>query len=254
MCSKRTWRAAALSVVFVLTAFAGQATAQNTDRPLLSEEIRTVLKADGAAAAERRFNEIFPAENDEYQIDVKGLADLAQEYMMAGDYESGQAVAAMIARISQEMMTSSGMMPTVHSEATSAAREQRERENSEASNRAAPVHDYGPARDDLARFAGVYGDPDQPDSSRKLFVTESCDGYLVAGAMWGDASNWWMKWVSDNRFAMSSDFVSLRLEFQLGPDGNAQAMSHDLDSMPSPLVRTGPLPEGCGECLRRQGG
>jgi hypothetical protein len=174
--------------------------------------------------------------------------------MMAGDYESGQAVAGMIARISQDMMTSSGMMPATDAEAARGAREQREQENSEASGRAAPVHDYGPARDDLARFAGVYGDPDQPDSSRKLFVSESCDGFLVAGAMWGDASNWWMKSVSDNTFEMSSDFMSLRLEFQLGPDGSAQAMSHDLDFMTSPLVRIGPLPEGWGECVPRTEG
>jgi hypothetical protein len=115
-------------------------------------------------------------------------------------------------------------------------------------------HDFGPARKDLERFHGVYGDPEQPDSLRKLFVTQSCGGYLVAGAMWGDAQNWWMKSVSDNTFEMSSDFMSLRLEFKLGPDGKARAMAHDLEGMASPLERSGELPEGWEECLEQPGG
>jgi len=48
--------------------------------------------------------------------------------------------------------------------------------------------------------------------------------------------------------------MSLRLEFELGPDGTAEAMIHDMDGMPSPLTRMGPLPEGWGECLQRRGG
>jgi len=75
----------------------------------------------------------------------------------------------------------------------------------------------------------------------------------VAGATWGDAQHWRMKPVSDNIFEMSGDFMSLRREFQLGPDGKAQAMTHDLEGMASPLERSGELPEGWEECLERPG-
>jgi hypothetical protein len=59
----RTLRAsvAALAVAIVLfqsTASTGMA--QDQRKPLLSEEIRRVLEADGPEAAQRRFDEIFP--------------------------------------------------------------------------------------------------------------------------------------------------------------------------------------------------
>ena len=171
--------------------------------------------------------------------------------MQAGDYEKGQAVMTMVAAISQDMMMNSGMMPASAAEAMRAEREEAKKAEAEPEPRAAEEPDFGPARDDLARFAGVYGDPEQPESTRKLFVTQSCDGQLVAGAMWGDAQNWWMKSISDNAFEMTSDFFSVHVEFQLGPDGQAQGMEHDLDFMPNPLPKVGPLPEGWGECLER---
>jgi hypothetical protein len=248
-----TWLRSATSAVLLFTAFAAQAAAQQADHPLLSQEIRTVLERDGVEAAQARFEQIYPAQKDQYEIDMKGMAELGSGYMQAGDYEKGQAVMAMVAAISRDMMTSSGMMPANAAEAMQAEREREEEKEAEPEPRVAKAPDFGPARDDLARFAGVYGDPEQPESTRKLFVTQSCDGQLVAGAMWGDAQNWWMTSVSDNAFEMTSDFFSVHVEFQLGPDGQAQAMEHDLDFMPNPLPKVGPLPEGWGECLERGG-
>jgi hypothetical protein len=113
-----------------------------------------------------------------------------------------------------------------------------------------PVRDDPPGRTDLERFIGVYGDPNQSDERRRLFVTESCDGRMVVGAMWGDASNWWMTSVGDTEFEMSDQFRSLSLLFAVGADGNATAMHHDLDNLPNPLTKVGPLPEGYGDCVQ----
>jgi hypothetical protein len=108
-----------------------------------------------------------------------------------------------------------------------------------------------PPRDDLQRFSGLYGVAGETDGSgRNLFVTQSCNGQMVAGATFGDASNWWMTPVSDAEFEMSSDFISVELVFEMGPDGNARALHHNLDWMPTPLTRIGPLPEGWADCVQ----
>lgn len=241
----------ATSLIFLTMMFTAQAVAQDSELPRLSEEIQRVLDQDGPEAAKQRFDEIFPAQKDKYEIDTQALVQIGSEYMNAGNYESGQAIMSMVAVITRDMIANSEL-PTGATESARAAQERSEREESRTTRSAARVPDRGPAREDLARFRGVYGDPEQPESRRKLFVTESCDGYLVAGAMWGDAQNWWMRSVSEDVFEMSSDFMSLRLEFELGPDGTVQAMKHDLEGMPSPLEKQGPLPEGWGECLQRR--
>jgi hypothetical protein len=240
-------------MVFLVTTFAAHVAAQESERPLLSEEIRTVLERDGVEAAERRFEEIFPAQKEEYEIDMQGMSQMAVDYMTGGNGEAGEAIMNMVAVITQDMVAGSGMIPPEAVEAARLEQEQTKNVPSESPAARTGGPDFGPVRKDLARFHGVYGDPTQPDPTRKLFVTQSCDGHLVAGAMWGDAQNWWLTSVSDNSFEMSSDFMSLRLEFQLGPDGTAQAMAHDLEWLASPLERSGPLPEGWKECLERRG-
>ncbi len=58
-----------------------------------------------------------------------------------------------------------------------------------------------------------------------------------------------MKSVSDSVFEYSDEWASIRMEFRMGPDGTAGAMIHDVDGMPSPLPRLGPLPEGWEGCV-----
>ena len=62
------------------------ATAQ--DRALLSAEIRTVLEEEGNDAASQRFDELYPAQQDQYEPDVAGLYEVAAGYMQAGDMET----------------------------------------------------------------------------------------------------------------------------------------------------------------------
>lgn len=242
-------------VLFLVVALASPAVAagqEATRKPLLSEEIRAVLERDGAEAAQRRFDEIFPAHKDDYEVDVKGFVELANEYIQAGDASTAQTIMQMSTAIAHDMIAgASTQMPAAPNPPQP---DPPQHDRHQPPPAAAHGPDRGPARDDLGRFSGVYGAAEQEGSRRDLFVTESCDGHLVVGAMWGDAANWWMTAVSDHAFEMSDSFRSLRVEFEIGPDGKARSMSHDLDGLPTPLPRAGPLPQGWEGCVQREGG
>lgn len=96
----------------------------------------------------------------------------------------------------------------------------------------------GAPRDDLQRFYGVYGDPDNP--GRDFFVAaaelppgsdrELPEGYLMIGAMWGDVAPWYMRSVSDTRFEQQwvGDFGRAKIvEFEPGDGGQAQALTFE---------------------------
>ena len=101
----------------------------------------------------------------------------------------------------------------------------------------------GEPRDDIERYLGVYGDPNEPDNPRgQFFVAEAKrpkyaeqapeipPGYLAIGAMWGDVAPMSMKSLSETKFEQVdlSDFASPEpnvAEFELGPDGNAAALA-----------------------------
>lgn len=120
--------------------------------------------------------------------------------------------------------------------------EQRQQQKSQLQSR-------GETRDDLARFSGLYTDPD--DANRTLFVTVSCDGYLVTGPMWADVGPWWMRSAADKVFTYSDSFMSFSMEFETGPKGQAHTMRHELDGVGSPVEKTGPLPGDWEECVER---
>ena len=105
----------------------------------------------------------------------------------------------------------------------------------------------GTPRDDLDRFLGLYGDPNRADEHRTLWVAKSCDGYLVAGASWGDASPWWMRSMSDTAFE-ATVFGGEKLGFEF--PAQPQSMVHQLDYMPNPLPRIGPLTDDWQECIQ----
>ncbi len=53
-------------------------------KPLLSEEIGAVIETQGIAAARQRFAEIYPAREDEYDIDVQGMMNLGSGFIQSG--------------------------------------------------------------------------------------------------------------------------------------------------------------------------
>ncbi len=231
-----------LAVAFPCAARALQA--QSATKPLLSEEIHRVLENEGTVAAERRFAEIFPDQRDEWEVDAEGLAVLATGYMQGGNMAAGQAVMTMLAAVTQHMVAGGGAnLPATPS--ASAPRETASRAAAPSSPSAGRGPDLGPARDDLERFVGEYGD----DPNRRLFVTVGCGGHLVSGATWGDASNWWLRSESDTEFTYADSFTSLEMSFEVGSDGQATALIHDLDYLPSRLGRH-PLRDDWRECVR----
>lgn len=233
---------------FALSMFClpGIAAAQAEEKPALSAEIKKVLDAQGPEAALGKFKELFPAQKDRYEVDLEGFGKMANSYAQAGDMERMQAVIEMTGLLAQDAygaaMAQSGVKlpepPPVP-------------EKPEPEPQPAPAYDAGPAREDLERFVGLYSDPAKPEKTRSLFATVSCDGYLVVGATWGDAANWWMKSVGDTEFEYADSFIRLNLEFDVGSDGKALSMKHDLDSMPNPLKRIGLLPEEWKDCIKR---
>ena len=134
-----------------------------------------------------------------------------------------------------------GDMAAMQAEAASNAATEQEAEA--ATSESADAWDPGPSRTDLDRFAGLYADPAAPDERKSFWVAKGCDGRLVTGAMWGDASPWWMTSVSDRVFEYEDSWTKIRMEFEAGSGGSASGMTHDReDILPSPLTRIGPLP------------
>ena len=105
--------------------------------------------------------------------------------------------------------------------------------------------------EDLQRFTGLYGDPEEKNENRRLWVMVSCDGHLVAGALWGDVAPWWLKEEAGNIFTYEDSFFKLRLEFETDNEGNVVGMNHDLTGMKKPLNYLAPIPEDWDPCLER---
>lgn len=226
-------------------------------KPLLSKEIGTVIENQGIAAARQRFSDIYPARQDEYEIDVQGMMDLGSGYIQSGNMEPGMAVMEMMTTISTDMVSKSmnsyspamAEMQNRAREAELAAQEQAklDREEEKRVQQKAEARARGKARQDLDRFVGIFGDPADTGRSRTLFVTVSCDGYLVAGPLWADVSPWWMRSAGDTVFTYSDSFTNLSMEFKA--DGSK--LTHDLEGVKSPLERLGPLPAEWESCLER---
>jgi len=226
-------------------------------KPLLSEEIGAVIETQGIAAAKQRFAEIYPARQDEYEIDVQGMMDLGSGYIQSGNMELGMAVMEMMTTISTDMVQKSmnsyspemAEMQNKAREAELAAQEQAkiDREEEKRIQQQAEARARGKARQDLDRFVGIFGDPADTGRSRTLFATVSCDGYLVTGPMWADVGPWWMRSASDTVFTYSDSFTNLSMEFKA--DGSK--LSHDVEGVTSPLERLGPLPADWESCLER---
>lgn len=112
---------------------------------------------------------------------------------------------------------------------------------------------------DPTRYYGIYANSETP--KRRWFVTEARrppeaeqapevpPGYLAVGAMFGDVAPWNMKTLSTTEFeqAWKSDFQpeAVSVEFELGSDGGAVAMSftNQQNLSEGRLERQGDLPE-----------
>ena len=242
---------------FLCLVWPSQVAAQ--DRDLLSVEVSTVLEEEGLEAAQERFEELYPAQQNQYEPDTAGLFEVASGYMQAGDMETAQALMEMAATVAAGASAAYsesvyGDMAGMQAAAASTATAEQAAETAESTAAEPSVAlDAGPSRSDLERFAGLYSDPAEPDERKSFWAAVGCDGRLVTGATWGDASPWWMRSVSDVVFEYSDSWTEVRMEFEAGPAGAASGLTHDReDILPSPLTRLGPLPAEWGgdECIQ----
>ena len=230
------------------------------DKPLLSEAIKEAIDERGIQDAKQYFLDMDQSERAQYNIDTEGISDLTTFYLEEGNMDALMAVSEISAPFMQDMVTQAmkEYAPEMEkmeqmAEQRQAEREQQAREREEERNRERQqsiVERQGEPRDDLERFTGLYADPQSNSTTRQLWVQVSCDGYLVSGAMWGDASPWWLRSESENEFSYSSSFSNIRMEFRTSTDGTLE-MVHDLEFMESPLKRVDSLPEDWNSCLER---
>ena len=251
-----------LTFLCLLLAVLAATPALSQEKPSLSAEIGSVIEAEGTDAAKQRFAEIYPADKADYEVDIQGMMALGQSYMQAGDMERGMAVMEMMSVISQDMASAAmgtynprmAEMQQQAIEADRAAEEQaaREKEEEQRIQQQTEAQARGQARDDLYRFTGIYGDPADRDRLRTLFVTVSCDGYLVTGPMWADVGPWWMRSAADSVFTYADAWTHLSMEFT--GSGENTRLAHDVEGLANPAERLGPLPAdwpGCQERPRR---
>lgn len=251
-------RSLSLFFFFILSAFLFEI-AHAQDKPLLSEAIKEAIDARGVEDAKKYFQEMDQSERARYTIDTEGISELTTTYANEGNMDALMGVSEIAAPFMQDMVSQAmeEYAPEMErmeqvAEQRRAEREEKQREREEERNRQREqslIERQGQPRDDLEQFTGLYADPDAENSTRQLWVQVSCDGYLVSGAMWGDASPWWLRSESDNVFTSSSSFNSIRMEFRTA--GGSLEMVHDLEFLPSPLQRTGSLPDNWDSCLER---
>lgn len=233
--------------------------AKAQEKPNLSDAIREMISNQGVEATKKYFSSMAPDEREQYIVDMEGISELTNAYLEEGNMEALMAISEISGPFMQDMISQSmeqyppelqEMEKMAEDREAEIEQEQQQRDEERAQERAQNIIErQGQPRDDLEQFKGVYGNPDEPESPRQLWVNVSCDGYLVSGAMWGDAAPWWMRSESETVFTMEDSFNNIRMQFT--PSGNDLEMIHNLDFMESPLQRVGPLPEDWNSCLER---
>lgn len=238
-----------------LLALPGDAVAQGA--PVIAPEIGQLIAEQGVDAANARFAELIQSPALDYNVENQGLMALMSSYMQAGNIEAAEAVGEMYGQLVQQMMSgpSSAFPPGMMEEmqkADEAAKAQRAAEQvaEQEMQQKADERSRGERRDDLKRFVGLYSDPDSDKTNRAVFVTVSCDGYLVAGPMWADVSPWWMRSAAAKMFTYADSWTNLSFEFA-GDDGRGMMLKHDIEGVVSPLENKAPLPDEWDECTER---
>ena len=243
---------------FVIILLALQALSLAQTKPLLSDAIRKAIDEKGIELAKKEFAEQYRSQKDFYEVDMKGISELSRKYSEAGNIQAAGVVMEIATPYMQDLITSQmnnqnneAGQKLVEMQQNEKEKQLKEKETQKDTQKNESYFDQGKARTDLERFTGLYADPEEKNENRKLWVMISCDGYLVIGALWGDASPWWMKSEGDNIFSYKDSFTKLNINFETDSDGKAVKLNHDLSGMKSPLKRVGPLPDDWEPCLER---
>ena len=246
---------ALIFLVFALTVFPDVSQAQE---PVIAPEIGRIIAEEGVDAANERFAELMQSGSLDYMLENQGLMTLMSSYIQAGNNEAAEAVGEMYGQLMQQMMSGAAYPPGLAEamagaqEAEAVAKAQREanQEAEQQMQQKRQEKSRGKSRDDLERFVGLYSDPNSGDTRRSIFVTVSCDGYLVTGPMWADVGPWWMRSAADKVFTYSDSWTNLSFEF-VGDGGRGTLLNHDIEGAASPLKNKAPLPDGWEDCQSR---
>jgi hypothetical protein len=224
------------------------------EKPLLSEAIRQAIDTKGIDYAKKQFLESYESQKNKYEIDVGSVSKLSSEYIKEGKMDEAGAVMEIATPWLQQYTASKmgGDYTEMMKKEKSRTGQDKKAETSTVKKEDKNDNSLGKPRNDLERFTGIYGDPSEKNETRRLWVQVSCDGYLVSGALWGDASPWWMKSESDKVFTYKDSFNELKMEFVTGSNGKAVNMVHDLSFMKTPLERLGPIPDDWEPCIKRE--
>lgn len=221
----------------------------------LSTEVARLIESHGVEGARARFAELWANNADGFEPDPEALADLGTRYLQEGDIEAGMAVMEMVSIISlaeldAALQSQAALVAEMEAAAAAIAAETAPAAAPEAADEQPPAGDRrvdpGPAREDLERLSGVYASDGEP--GRELFVTRTCDGYLVAGPMWADTAPWQLQSESREAFTFQQGDLHFRLEFATSGDGAAQQLSHSIRGLASPMQRRGPLQGSWPDC------
>lgn len=233
--------------------------AQNSQKQLLSKAIEENIEQRGAEGAVSYFSRMSKEQRKQFEPDMEELTELTLSYVQNGDMETVTAVSEITSIFMQDMIEESvaqvsDKVGDLDDELPGQKQNQNNRQN-ERRTKPVEVHEQknrlGEPRDDLEQFTGIYAVPGSDNDVRKLWVRVSCDGYLVSGAMWGDAAPWWMRSESESVFSYSDSFNSFRMEFMPEADTGMLEIQHTLSFMESPLQYSEPLPESMSACLDR---
>lgn len=249
-----------LTLVALLAMHAVSPDLARAQEPVIAPEIGQVISEEGIDAASARFAELMQSGSLDYNLESQGLMTLMTAYIQSGNNEAASVVGEMYAELMQQMLAGAGNayppgMAEAMAEAQKADEAQKAQEKAAAEaeqqmQQRQQAQSRGKSRDDLERFKGLYSDSDSDDNGRSIFVTLSCDGYLVAGPMWADVGPWWMRSAADKVFTYSDSWTNLSLEF-VGESGRDMRLQHDIEGVVSPLEYKGPLPDDWDECVAR---
>ncbi len=244
----------------LLVMYAGSSGLARAQEPVIAPEIGQIISSDGVDAANARFAELMQSPSLDYNMESQGLMTLMTGYIQSGNEEAASAVGEMYAQMMQQML-SGGASAYPPGMAEAMAEVQKAEEAQQAADQAAAeaeqqmqqqqvAQSRGKSRDDLDRFKGMYWDPGSDDTGRSIFVTVSCDGYLVTGPMWADVGTWWMRSAADKVFTYADSWTNISMEF-VGDGGPGTRMQHDIEGVVSPLENKGPLPDDWPDCMER---
>lgn len=247
-----------LIALFIFCVFVTASPAIAQDQPVIAPEVGQLIAEEGIDAAKARFKDLAKSDSLNLTTEIQGMHTLLAAYMQAGNNEAAQAVGEMSAELTMSMLSGGmgngmGMDMEALQQAEIAAREQEEKNREEERKlvNEQQAQSQGKSRDDLERFVGLYGEAESDDMGKTIFVTVSCDGYLVTGPLWADVGSWWMRSAADSVFTYSDSWMSFSMEFRQGGPNGTYLVDHEIEGIGTPIEWKGELPDDFGECLER---